>query len=145
MRENDDRNTSKPLRRERISPPEIKSVVNITMDTLKRIQLLLDERTAVILKMTAEQPCTASEISSELDIPHSVCYRKIKQLKEADLLDETGPEDPWENKNRPRSYTSNVENAYVSLERGEMVIVLKFKNLKESEVLRLSHPVNGSK
>ncbi|HDP96811.1 MAG TPA: ArsR family transcriptional regulator [Euryarchaeota archaeon] len=108
------------------------------MDTLKRMKLILDEKTAFILKMTSEDPCTASEISKKLDIPHSVCYRKIKQLTDAELLDESEPEDPWKNRNQPKSYVSNVENAYVALERGEMVIVLKFRKSREPEVIRLS-------
>lgn len=108
------------------------------MDTLKRMKLILDEKTATILRMTAGDPCTASEISKKLQIPHSVCYRKIKQLTDAELLDENEPEDPWQNRNQPRTYVSNVENAYVALERGEMVIVLKFKKARKPEVVRLS-------
>jgi len=108
------------------------------MDTLKRLQMILDERTAVILRLTAKKPCTATQICHELDIPHSVCYRKIKQLTDADLLDELLPEDPWEEKGQARKYSSNIEKAYVALERGEMMIVLKLKSSDKSEVYRLN-------
>lgn len=110
------------------------------MDTLKRIQIILDERTATILKLTAEEPKTASEISQELDIPHSVCYRKIKQLTDAGLLGESSPEDPWKRpeKGKPKGYISNIDKVYVALERGEMMIVLKRKSADKSEVYHLS-------
>jgi len=114
------------------------------VDTLKRIQLMLDEQTATILRLTALEPFTASQLRDELRIPHSVCYRKIKQLKEAELLDECKPQDPWRDRTQAKSYISNIDKAFVTLERGEMMIVLKLKNSKHAEVFRLLSPLQDS-
>jgi len=52
-------------------------------DTLR----VLGNKYNVEILAAADEPRTAQELSDELDIPQSTCYRRVKELSEAGLLE----------------------------------------------------------
>ena len=98
------------------------------MDTFDKIRMILDEQTAIILELTANKPLTASQIGRELDMPHSVCYRRLKMLIDAQFLCEMGPSRGWGGSPNAKRYSSNIDQMYVALEHGEFNCVLKLRN-----------------
>jgi len=107
------------------------------MDALEKMKILLDEQTATILKLTAQKPLTASQIGRELHLPHSVCYRKIKTLIDAELISETGQSNEKSGHVPAKQYKSNIDRAYVSLEQGEFRCVLKLKDNSQLQTIRI--------
>ena len=107
------------------------------MDTLDKIRMILDEQTATIMELTAQRPLTASQISRELDLPHSVCYRKLKMLIDAQLLHEIRPASSSGGAPNAKRYTSNIDQAYVVLEHGELKCILKLRDNEAPQIFRI--------
>ncbi len=59
---------------------------NGTMNPLEASQLLTDEYSAKILLATYKRRISAQEISQRYGIPIAACYRKIRTLEEAGLI-----------------------------------------------------------
>jgi DNA-binding Lrp family transcriptional regulator len=59
------------------------------MTETDRLELFGEKYAVEILTATSE-PKTAMELSDQLDIPIATCYRRINQLQEHNLLEETG-------------------------------------------------------
>jgi len=57
------------------------------MNPLEASQLLTDEYSAKILLATYKRKISAQEISSLYGIPIAACYRKIRSLEEAGLIE----------------------------------------------------------
>jgi len=108
------------------------------MDTFNKIKMIFDEQTATILELTAQEPMTASQIGRRLNIPHSVCYRKLKMLIDAQLISEiSSPGQPFKCVKAKR-YACNIDKAYVALEQGELRCVLKLRNENRLQTFRLN-------
>jgi len=108
------------------------------MDTFERIRMMLDDQTSTILRLTSQNPRTASQLCKELHIPRSVCYRKLKTLISEQLLDVTHSQNQLGGKVHATRYVSNIDKAYVSLEHGELMMVLKLKNESNPHMSRIS-------
>jgi predicted ArsR family transcriptional regulator len=108
------------------------------MDTFERIRMMLDDQTSTILKLTSQNPRTASQLCKELQIPRSVCYRKLKTLISEQLLDVSHSQNQLGGKVHATRYVSNIDKAYVSLEHGELMMVLKLKNESHPHMSRIS-------
>jgi predicted transcriptional regulator len=108
------------------------------MDTFDRIRMMFDDQTSIILTLTSQNPRTASQLCRELNIPRSVCYRKLKMLMNERLLDVCRSQNEWTDKGHATRYISNIDRAYVSLEHGELMFVLKLKNENRTEMSKMS-------
>jgi len=108
------------------------------MDTFERIRMMLDDQTSTILRLTSQNPRTASQLCRELHIPRSVCYRKLKTLISEQLLDVSHSQNRLGGKSNATRYVSNIDKAYVSLEHGELMMVLKLKNESHPHMSRIS-------
>lgn len=53
---------------------------------LETFQLMLDGPCSLILLRTSQGPCSAAELSTELGIPLTACYRRVRTLVRAGLL-----------------------------------------------------------
>jgi len=107
------------------------------IDTFGRIRMMFDEQTSTIIGLTSEKPMTASDICHRLNIPRSVCYRKLKMLTDARLLNLC--KDDKESGNWQISrYLSNIDMVYVALEHGDMNMVLRLKDSGETQKQRFS-------
>jgi len=53
---------------------------------LEAFQLMLDGPCSLILLRTSQEPCGASQLSVELGIPLTACYRRLRTLVKAGLL-----------------------------------------------------------
>jgi len=108
------------------------------MDTFDRIRMMLDDQTSIILTLTSQNPRTASQLCRELNIARSVCYRKLKTLMNERLLDVYRSQNQWSCKGHATRYISNIDKAYVSLEHGELMFVLKLKNEDRTEMSKIT-------
>lgn len=112
------------------------------MDTLEKIRMMFDDQSSTILRLTSQNPRTASQLCQALHIPRSVCYRKLKVLINERLLDVDKPMGNWGSKGHATKYVSNIDTAYVALEHGEMRMVLKLKNDNHPQTTRISTEYN---
>jgi predicted transcriptional regulator len=108
------------------------------MDAFEKIRMMLDDQTSTILRLTSQNPRTASQLCRELHIPRSVCYRKLKTLINEQLLDVSRSERQLGGHSHATRYVSNIDKAYVSLEQGELMTVLKLKNENQTHMSRIS-------
>lgn len=108
------------------------------METFDRIRMMFDDQTSTIIRLTSQVPRTASQICRELQIPRSVCYRKLKVLVDAQLIDVCESGSSWPAKGHAAKYVSNIDRAYISLEHGEMCMVLKLKNSDQMQISKIS-------
>ena len=109
----------------------------VNIDTFERIRLMFEEQASTIIRLTSEAPLTASEICRRLGVPRSVCYRKLKMMTDAKLLslcrDGLAPGE-W----AVSKYSSNIDMAYVSIEHGDMNMLIRLKDSKETMTQRFS-------
>jgi len=108
--------------------------------TFERIGMMFDEQTSIILNLTSKGSMTASEICRKLEIPRSVCYRKLKTMTDARLLQlmrVDGESGEW----HASRYSSNIDMAYVALEHGEMRMMMRLKDSKETQTQKFSSDV----
>jgi DNA-binding Lrp family transcriptional regulator len=82
------------------------------IDLLKTSQLLTDEYSVKILVATLRCPHSAQEISEEFGIPIAACYRRIKELEKAGLIECCERRLSRQGK-RISYYISLLKNAYV--------------------------------
>lgn len=111
------------------------------MDAFQKIKMILDEQTATILELTAQKPMTASQIGRKLNMPHSVCYRKLKMLIDANLISEISAANHQFGYAGAKQYFCNIDRAYVALEQGELKCVLKLRNQDELQTYRMSREI----
>jgi len=111
--------------------------VAVDIDTFERIRLMFDEQASAIIGLTTDTPMTASAICRRMGIPRSVCYRKLKMMTDAKLLNlcrAEGTPGEWQ----VSRYQSNIDMAYVSIEHGDMNMLIRLKDSKETMTQRLS-------
>jgi ribosomal protein S25 len=89
------------------------------MSPLQASQLLTDEYSAKILLATYKRRISAQEISQRYGIPIAACYRKIRTLEEAGLIQCVDRILTQKGK-RKNLYTSNLRNAYIFFEGGRL-------------------------
>ena len=89
------------------------------MQVLEMSRLLTEEYTAKILMATMGRPKSAFELSSALGIPIAACYRKIRVLEDAGLI-ECCERRLTQAGKRMSMYRSNVRNANISFERNKI-------------------------
>jgi ribosomal protein S25 len=89
------------------------------MTPLEASQLLTDEYSAKILLATYKRRISAQEISQKYGIPIAACYRKIRVLEEAGLI-ECVDRILTQKGKRKNLYTSRLKNAYIFFENGKM-------------------------
>ena len=110
---------------------DISCVQKVEIDAFDRIKMIFDDQSSTILSMTANGPMTASEICRALNVPRSVCYRKLKILTDAHLLNARRIDDAGDA--HTTRYLSNIDMVYVSLENGDMKMVVRMKGAKKAE------------
>ena len=86
---------------------------------LQASQLLTDEYSAKILLATYKRKISAQEISARYGIPIAACYRKIRVLEEAGLIECVDRVLTQKGK-RKNLYTSKLRNAYIFFESGRL-------------------------
>lgn len=111
------------------------------MDAYQKIKMILDEQTATILELTAQKPMTASQIGKRLNMPHSVCYRKLKMLIDAQLISELSGASRQLGYAGPKRYSCNIDRAYVALEQGEFRCVLKLRNDEQLQIYQMTRNI----
>ncbi|MEE8199310.1 MAG: winged helix-turn-helix domain-containing protein [Thermoplasmata archaeon] len=89
------------------------------MNPLQASQLLTDEYSAKILLATYKRKISAQEISARYGIPIAACYRKIRVLEEAGLIECVDRVLTQKGK-RKNLYTSKLRNAYIFFESGRL-------------------------
>ncbi len=89
------------------------------MTPLEASQLLTDEYSAKILLATYKRRISAQEISQRYGIPIAACYRKIRVLEEAGLI-ECVDRILTQKGKRKNLYTSCLKNAYIFFENGRL-------------------------
>ncbi|MDX1534670.1 MAG: helix-turn-helix domain-containing protein [Thermoplasmata archaeon] len=89
------------------------------MNPLQASQLLTDEYSAKILLATYKRKISAQEISARYGIPIAACYRKIRVLEEASLIECVDRVLTQKGK-RKNLYTSKLRNAYIFFESGRL-------------------------
>ena len=92
---------------------------NDGMNPLQASQLLTDEYSAKILLATYKRRISAQEISLRYGIPIAACYRKIRTLEEAGLIQCVDRILTQKGK-RKNLYTSCLKNAYIFFENGRL-------------------------
>ena len=95
------------------------SPMNDGMNPLQASQLLTDEYSAKILLATYKRRISAQEISQRYGIPIAACYRKIRSLEEAGLIQCVDRILTQKGK-RKNLYTSCLKNAYIFFENGRL-------------------------
>ena len=93
--------------------------MNDGMNPLQASQLLTDEYSAKILLATYKRRISAQEISQRYGIPIAACYRKIRSLEEAGLIQCVDRILTQKGK-RKNLYTSCLKNAYIFFENGRL-------------------------
>lgn len=96
------------------------------IDLLKITQLLTDEYSVKILVATLRCPHSVQEISEDYGIPIAACYRRVKELEKAGLIECV------ERRLSPRGkrvsyYLSLLKNAYVFFEKGKLRVRFQLK------------------
>jgi len=89
------------------------------MNPLEASQLLTDEYSAKILLATYKRKISAQEISGLYGIPIAACYRKIRTLEEAGLI-ECVERILTQKGKRKNLYTSRLKTAYIYFENGKL-------------------------
>ena len=84
-------------------------------------ELLTDDETEKILKATYHMARNPVEISEIYGIPIARCYRKIKVLQDAGLLEAVSSIKDAKGR-KLTYYKANMENAYVSFNNGKLRI-----------------------
>ena len=89
------------------------------LQALETSQLITEEYSAKILLATMGKPKTAFELSEKLGIPIAACYRKIKLLEQAGMINCVERRLTQAGK-RISLYKSKVKNAQIIVERNKL-------------------------
>ena len=97
------------------------------MNQIDASRLITDEYSAKILLATFRRPKHAIELSQKLGIPIAACYRRIKSLEKANLIQCVERVLTQKGK-RISVYISQLKNAYIFMENGQMKVRFDMKN-----------------
>jgi predicted transcriptional regulator len=98
---------------------EILSFEVCRLQALETSRLITEEYSAKILLATMGKPKTAFELSEKLGIPIAACYRKIRLLEQAGLIQCVERRLTQAGK-RISLYKSSVKNAQIIVERNKL-------------------------
>ncbi|HAX95077.1 MAG TPA: hypothetical protein DCY35_00925 [Prolixibacteraceae bacterium] len=93
---------------------------NSTNRVIDATELLLDSDMEKILLGTYQRSRTAVELSEIYGMPIAICFRKIKVLKNRNLLKTNETSALWGKKTE--RYTANLEDAYVFYDSGRVKV-----------------------
>jgi len=97
------------------------------MNAIEASKIISDEYAARILVATLRRPKSAINLSRDLDIPIAACYRRIRMLEEAGLV--RCVERILTKKGKRMSvYTSNLKNAFIHFEDGNLRVQFEMKS-----------------
>jgi predicted transcriptional regulator len=113
------------------------------MDQINASHLITDEYSAKILLATFRRPKNAIELSQRLGIPIAACYRRIRALERANLIQCVERQLTQKGK-RISVYISNLKNAYISIEEGQMKVRFDMKNGSSEEFGGIWDPMVSS-
>lgn len=105
------------------------------MDDLDIAQILMDEYNMKILAATSHKPKGARELAFLFDIPMASCYRKIKELLGAGLLEVESTELSADGK-RYSVYKSQIDTVTLVYERGQLRVQVSMSKRAPIEVVR---------
>ncbi|MEA3559807.1 MAG: hypothetical protein U9R75_11190 [Candidatus Thermoplasmatota archaeon] len=105
------------------------------MDPAYVSRLITDEYVMKILVSTLKRPLSAQQLALKYDIPIAVCYRKMKDLLAADLIQKD--EKTLTSRGKwVQLYRSKLKGAYVFLEKGELRVRLELADIENPEMDR---------
>jgi DNA-binding Lrp family transcriptional regulator len=107
------------------------------MDPFETFRLLLDEYSSKILQLTSPRALNAIELSDELGIPIAACYRRIRALKDAGIIQEESRVISIGGK-MVATYRSVVESAEVMLQDGRLRVLIKANGSSSTDEVALS-------
>ncbi len=107
------------------------------MDPFETFRLLLDEYSSKILQLTSPKAMNAIELSDELGIPIAACYRRIRALKDAGVIQEESKMVSIGGK-MVATYRSVVESAEVLLQDGRLRVLIKANGASNADEMTLS-------
>lgn len=102
------------------------------MNQIDASKLITDEYSAKILLATFRRPKNAIELSQRLGIPIAACYRRIRALERANLIQCVERQLTQKGK-RISVYISQLKNAYIFMENGQMKVRFDMKNGSSEE------------
>jgi DNA-binding transcriptional ArsR family regulator len=94
------------------------------MDTFDTFKIILDPYASEILSLTSQQPMNACELSEALGIPIAACYRRIRSLKAAGMIEEICKAVSAGGKS-VALYKSTLESAEVVLRDGRLMVKIR--------------------
>ena len=113
----------------------------MVMDPKYISKLLVDEYVMKILMAAYKKPLSTQQMSIEFDIPIAVCYRKVRELLAADLLQKDEKyltqKGKW-----VQTYRSKLKGAYVFLEKNELRVRLELSDIEQPERDRTVNVLN---
>ena len=110
---------------------------NGCMDPFDTFRLLLDEYSSKILQLTAPRAMNAIELSDALGIPIAACYRRLRALKDAGVIQEDSKVVSVGGK-MVATYKSVVERAEVILQDGRLKVQIKTNDFKSKDEMMLA-------
>lgn len=101
------------------------------MDPVKLLEALGNKYSADILRATAE-PRTAQELSDELEIPIATCYRRLEDLCERGVMEQTGSRFT-EDKRHAKLYRRRIERVCFDMDE-EITVTLQERSEAKSKL-----------
>ncbi len=98
---------------------------------------MLDEYSSKILQLTSPRAMNAIELSDELGIPIAACYRRIRAMKDAGVIQEESKVVSIGGK-MVATYRSVVESAEVMLQDGRLRVLIKANGSSNADEMTLS-------
>lgn len=105
-------------------------------------QILTDEYNMNILAATSYKARSARELAFMFDIPLASCYRKLRELESASLIDQEGSELTMDGK-RYKTYRSKIGSISLVYEKG--ILRMKVDLTHRSAPIELTHDMSVPK
>lgn len=102
------------------------------MDPQYVSKLITDEYVMKILTACYRRPLSTQYLSLQFDIPIAVCYRKMKELLSAGLVEVEDKKLTQKGK-WVKLYRSKVKNAFVFLENGKLRVRMELSEVTNPE------------
>ena len=97
------------------------------MDAVEASKIIADEYAAKILAATYTTPKSAIRLSHDLGIPIAACYRRIRWLEGANLI-QCEERVLTQKGKRMSVYVSKLKNAFIFLENGKLRVRFEMKS-----------------
>ncbi|MEM2933317.1 MAG: winged helix-turn-helix domain-containing protein [Methanocellales archaeon] len=106
------------------------------VDALEIMKLLADEYNIKILSASLKSPKSAQELSIDLNIPVASCYRKVRDLENANLLEVADSVLTPDGK-RIKLYRSNVTRFYVTFEGEQLRVEINIRKAASEKIIKM--------